>query len=208
MRIWEQKESFESYRLPWANASNTPFRMFKHWIHEGGIATPLIIHWPEGMVNPGRTSERPGQLMDIMATCVEVSGAKYPTEYKGNEIHPLEGESLVKSIKNESDGRKADLFWEHEANRAIRVGNWKLVLMASDRFPFDGKWELYNLAEDRTETNDLADKYPEKVEEMKSKWNEWAKRVNVYPLDNRPWNERLNNPTALSKQFQEDKNSN
>ncbi len=202
------KESFESYRLPWANASNTPFRMFKHWTHEGGIATPLIIHWPKGMVNPGRTSERPGQLMDIMATCVEVSGAKYPAEYKGNEIHPLEGESLVKSIKNESDGRKADLFWEHEANRAIRVGNWKLVLMASDRFPFDGKWELYNLAEDRTETNDLADKYPEKVEEMKTKWDEWAKRVNVYPLDNRPWNERLNNPTALSKQFQEDKNSN
>ena len=199
-------KSFESYRLPWANASNTPFRMFKHWVHEGGIATPLIIHWPDGVVNPGRTSERPGQLMDIMTTCVEVSGAKYPTEYKGNEIHPMEGESLVQSIKNENDVRKADLYWEHEANRAIRVGNWKLVMMATNRFPFDGKWELYNLAEDRTETNDLAEKYPEKVEEMKTKWEEWAKRVKVYPLDNRPWNVRLRNPKALSEQYLEEQN--
>lgn len=202
------EKSFESYRLPWANASNTPFRMFKHWVHEGGIATPLIIHWPDGVVNPGRTSGRPGQLMDIMTTCVEVSGAKYPTEYNGNEIHPMEGESLVQSIKNKGDARKADLYWEHEANRAIRVGEWKLVMMATNRFPFEGKWELYNLVEDRTETNDLAEKYPEKVEEMKTKWDEWAKRVKVYPLDNRPWNVRLRNPTALSEQFLEEQNSN
>jgi len=198
-------ESFESYRLPWANASNTPFRMFKHWTHEGGIATPLIIHWPKGVVNPGRTSERPGQLMDIMTTCVEVAGVKYPSEYKGNEIHALEGESLVQSIKNESDERKSDLYWEHEANRAIRIGNWKLVLKASEVFPFDGKWELYNLANDRTEMNDLTDSYPEKVEEMKSKWEDWAKRVNVYPLDNRPWNERLRNPKAISNLYSSEK---
>lgn len=198
-------ESFESYRLPWANASNTPFRMFKHWTHEGGIATPLIIHWPKGVVNPGRTSERPGQLMDIMTTCVEVAGVKYPSEYKGNEIHALEGESLVQSIKNESDERKSDLYWEHEANRAIRIGNWKLVLKASEVFPFDGKWELYNLANDRTEMNDLTDSYPEKVEEMKSKWEDWAKRVNVYPLDNRPWNERLRNPKAISNLYSAEK---
>ena len=196
-------KSWESYRLPWANASNTPFRMFKHWTHEGGIATPLIIYWPEGIVNSGRTSERPGQLMDIMTTCVEVSGAKYPTQYKGNEIHPMEGESLVQSIEYKSDERIADLYWEHEANRAVRIGDWKLVMMASNRFPFEGKWELYNLAEDRTETNDLAEKYPEKLDEMKAKWDEWAQRVNVYPLDNRPWYARLRNPTALSKQFLE-----
>ena len=118
----------------------------------------------------------------------------------------MEGESLVQSIKNENDVRKADLYWEHEANRAIRVGNWKLVMMATNRFPFNGKWELYNLAEDRTETNDLAEKYPEKVEEMKAKWEEWAERVKVYPLDNRPWNVRLRNPKALSEQYMEEQN--
>lgn len=201
-------KSWESYRLPWANASNTPFRMFKHWTHEGGIATPLIIHWPNGVVKPGRTSERPGQLMDIMTTCVEVSGANYPTEYKGNEIHPMEGESLLQSMENTSDNRKADLFWEHEANRAVRIGDWKLVMMATARFPFEGKWELYNLADDRTETYDLADKFPEKVEELKTKWEEWAQRVKVYPLDNRPWNMRINNPKALSSRFREEQGLN
>jgi arylsulfatase len=201
-------ESWESYRLPWANASNTPFRMFKHWTHEGGISTPLIVHWPNGIVNPGRTSERPGQLMDIMTTCVDVAGAKYPVEYNGNQIYPIEGESLVQSIENKSDEREADLYWEHEANRAIRVGNWKLVMMATNRFPFEGKWELYNLAIDRTEMNDLAGQYPEKVEEMKTKWDAWAQRINAYPLDNRQWNARINNPKALTTRYLEEQNQN
>ena len=206
LELMGTNESFESYRLPWANASNTPFRMFKHWTHEGGIATPLIVHWPEGIVNSGRKSERPGQLMDIMATCIEVAGADYPAIYKGNEIHPLEGESLIPSIKNESDKRDEILYWEHEANRAIRIGDWKLVLRAAEVFPFDGDWELYNLAEDRTEMNNLADIYPEKVEEMKTKWDEWATRIHVYPLDNRPWNARLNNPKAIAERFLEENN--
>ena len=205
LAVWGSDESFESYRLPWANASNTPFRLFKHWTHEGGIATPLIVHWPEGVVNPGRMSERPGQLMDIMATIVEVTGSEYPSKFKGNIIHNQEGESLLHSIKNESEKRESVMFWEHEANRAIRSGEWKLVLKASEVFPFDGKWELYNLADDRTEMNDLSDTYPERVEEMKTMWEDWAKRIRAYPLDNRPWDTRIADPEALTKNYPEGK---
>jgi arylsulfatase A-like enzyme len=194
-------ESFESYRLPWANASNTPFRLFKSWTHEGGISTPLIVHWPEGVVNSGRMSDRPGMLMDIMATCIEVSGSEYPLQFKGNEIHNLEGESLLSSIKNENEGRESVMFWEHEANRAIRSGDWKLVLKASEKNVLDDKWELYNLADDRTEMNNLAETYPKKVEEMKLMWEDWAQRINVYPLDNRLWARRLADPKAITKKY-------
>ena len=194
-------ESFESYRLPWANASNTPFRLFKHWTHEGGISTPLIVHWPEGVVNSGRLSNRPGQLMDIMATCIEVTGAEYPSEFNGYQVYKPEGESLLQSIRNENDRRESTMFWEHEANRAVRSGDWKLVLKASQEFPFNGKWELYNLADDRTEMHDLSGTNPEKVEEMKAMWEDWAQRVKVYPLDNRPWEERLNAPVAITRKY-------
>lgn len=196
-------ESFESYRLPWANASNTPFRLFKHWTHEGGISTPLIIHWPEGVVNSGRLSDRPGHLIDIMATCIELAGTEYPSMYRGNEIHDLEGESLLQSIKNVTDERESVMFWEHEANCAVRSGDWKLVLKASEEYPFDGQWELYNLVDDRTEMNDLTKSYPEKVKEMKKMWEDWARRIRVYPLDSRSWEERLADPKAITRKYYE-----
>jgi arylsulfatase len=196
-------ESFESYRLPWANASNTPFRLFKHWTHEGGISTPLIVHWPEGVVNSGRLSDRPGHLIDIMATCIELAGTEYPSMYRGNEIHDLEGESLLQSIKNVTDEREFVMFWEHEANCAVRSGDWKLVLKASEEYPFDGQWELYNLVDDRTEMNDLTKSYPEKVKEMKKMWEDWARRIRVYPLDNRSWEERLADPKAITRKYYE-----
>lgn len=200
-------KSFESYRLPWANASNTPFRLFKHWTHEGGISTPLIVHWPQGVVKPGRMSDRPGILMDIMATCVDVSGAAYPSQYKGNSIPGMEGESLLPSISNQGDDRKSVIFWEHEANRAVRDGDWKLVLRASEEYPFDGKWELYSIQDDRTEMHDLADTHPEIVEKMKTMWESWAERIHVYPLDNRPWEERLADPKAISEKYLEEENT-
>jgi arylsulfatase A-like enzyme len=199
--------SFESYRLPWANASNTPFRLFKHWTHEGGISTPLIVHWPKGVVNPGRMSDRPGILMDIMATCVDVTGAEYPSQFNGNEIHAMEGESLLPSIRNKNDNRNSVIYWEHEANRAVRSGEWKLVLKASGEYPFGGKWELYNMHDDRTEMNDLAEIYPAKVEEMITMWEDWAQRNQVYPLDNRPWQERLADPGALATKYLEEQNA-
>jgi arylsulfatase A-like enzyme len=199
-------KSFESYRLPWANASNTPFRLFKSWTHEGGISTPLIVHWPAGVKNSGRMSERPGMLMDIMATCIDVSGAKYPLQFQGNEIPHLEGESMLQSIINETDERASAMFWEHEANRAVRMGDWKLVLKASEKNPFVDEWELYNLVDDRTEMNDLTKSYPEKVEEMKNMWEDWAQRIMVYPLDNRSWEERLADPMAITRKYSEGKN--
>lgn len=207
MAVLGTDESFESYRLPWANASNTPFRLFKHWTHEGGISTPLIVHWLEGVVTSGRMSDRPGQLMDIMATCIEVAGAEYPLQFKGNEIYNLEGESLLPSIKNQSDERESVMFWEHEANRTVRSGDWKLVLKASEEYPFDGKWELYNLADDRTEMHDLAETYPEKVDEMKTMWEDCAQRIKVYPLDNRPWGIRLTNSKAITRKYFEGEGS-
>ena len=131
--------TYQSYGVPWANLSNTPFREYKHWVHEGGIATPLIAHWPDAIKSAGELRHQPGQLPDIMATCLEVSGATYPEEHNGRPILPLEGTSLVPIFDGKDNG-KAVLYWEHEGNCAVRQENWKLVC----KFP--GDWELYDLA--------------------------------------------------------------
>ena len=163
-------KSFSSYGLSWANASNTPFRRYKHWVHEGGIATPLVAHWPAHIKSKGELRHQPGHLIDIMATCVDVAGAAYPTRYKGNEIQPMEGKSLVPAFDGKPIEREA-IYWEHEGNRAVRVGKWKLV----SKYP--GPWELYDLEADRTELHDLADQHPDKVKELAALWHAWAQRV-------------------------------
>ncbi len=182
-------DTYIGYDQRWANASNTPFRMFKHWAHEGGIATPLIVHWPEGISAKGEYRQQASQLPDIMATCVEAAGAKYPQQYNGNTIKPMEGKSLVASFANQPLERKA-LYWEHEGNRAIRQGKWKLVSRPDNKPRFWNKtedlpleeWELYDLEADRTEINNLADQHPEKVQEMAALWQAWAKRVGAVPM--------------------------
>ncbi len=171
------EDTYQSYGIPWANASNTPFRLYKHWVHEGGIATPLIAHWPLHMTAQGELCHQPGHLIDIMATCIDVAGAKYPSRYKGHKITPMEGKSLLPTFDNKSIQREA-LYWEHEGNRAIRKGKWKLV----SKYP--GRWELYDLEADRTEMNNLADKHPELVRELAAMYNAWAKRSFV-----KPWSE-------------------
>jgi arylsulfatase len=169
------EDTFQSYGVPWANASNTPFRLYKHWVHEGGISTPLIAHWPAGIRKPDSMSSQPGHLIDIMATCLDVAGAKYPEVYEGNRITPLEGKSLMPIFQRaERQGHHA-IYWEHEGNRAVRAGKWKLV----SRYP--GNWELYDLQADRTEMNDLAGKNPSKAAELERAYNAWAKRANVAP---------------------------
>jgi len=178
-------ESFESYRRPWANVSNTPFRLYKHWVHEGGIATPHIMHWPVGIKAGGELRHQPGHIIDIMPTCCKVAGATYPSKYKGNEILPLEGKSLIPAFDNKHIKREA-LYWEHEANRAIRTGRWKLVAEG-----IDGPWELYDLDTDRTEMNNLAQRHPDSVKKMATVWQRYAERTNVLPLDGRGWSERL-----------------
>jgi arylsulfatase A-like enzyme len=167
-------DTYIAYGRPWANASNTPFRLYKHWVHEGGISTPLIAHWPAHIKARGKLRQQPGHLIDIMATCVDVARAKYPTEYKGHKITPMEGKSLLPAFDNKPIEREA-IYWEHEGNRAIRRGKWKLV----SRHP--GGWELYDLEADRTELNNLAEKYPERVRQLKALYESWAARCGVQP---------------------------
>ena len=159
----------------WANVSNTPFREYKHWVHEGGIATPLIAHWPKGIRRRGQIEHQPGQVIDIMATCVELAGAHYPTDHERNRILPLEGVSLAPAFTGDPIRREV-LYWEHEGNRAIRIGKWKLVA----RGPAE-PWELYDMQRDRTELHDLAAQQPRRVAEMAAKWEAWARRTGVLP---------------------------
>jgi arylsulfatase A-like enzyme len=170
------EDTYQSYGTAWANLSNTPFRLYKHWIHEGGIATPFIVHWPKGIAEKGGLRHSPYQLPDIMATVLDVTGTEYPAEYNGNKILPLEGESMAPSFASEAPVR-GPLFWEHEGNAAVRVGRWKLVR----KYP--GAWELYDMELDRTELNDLAAKHPTRVSEMKAQYDAWAARCGVIPRE-------------------------
>ena len=166
-----QSDVFEGQS--WATLSNTPLRRYKHFNHEGGISTPLIAHWPARIKTPGALRQQPGHLIDIMATCVEVASATYPAEFKGQVIQPMEGRSLVPAFADKPIEREA-LYWEHEGNAAIRVGDWKLVRLGAN-----GAWELYNLKADRTEQHDCAAEKPEIAKELAAKWDAWAERCNV-----------------------------
>jgi arylsulfatase len=172
-------DTYVAYGRGWANVSNTPFREYKHWVHEGGISTPLIAHWPRGIAARGELRSQPGHLVDIMATLVDVAGAKYPIEreaiFGDRAITPLEGKSLVAAFANRPIEREA-IYWEHEGNRALRAGDWKLVAKGPG-----GRWELYDVTKDRVEGNDLAGKHPEKVRTLAAKWGNWAKRAKVVP---------------------------
>lgn len=162
----------------WANASNTPFRLYKHFVHEGGIATPLIAHWPKGIERKGEFERQPSHLIDIMPTLLQLAGADYPEKFHDdNMITPLEGVSLVPTFSDESIKRPAPLFWEHEGNRAVRKGNWKLVARGAT-----GKWQLYNMGNDRSELHDLADLEPRVVAALELDWLAWADRAHVLPL--------------------------
>lgn len=167
----------------WAFAENTPFRLFKHYNHEGGISTPLIAHWPQGITAKNELRQQPGHLIDIMATCVDVSGASYPTVFNDKPVLPMEGCSLVPAFKNEPIAREA-LFWEHEGNAAIRVGDMKLVRQGRA-----GTWELYDLKTDRTELHNLAADQPDKAKALADQWEARATRTHVKPY---PGNYDLN----------------
>jgi arylsulfatase A-like enzyme len=176
-----QAGTFPAYGSAWANASNTPWRLYKHYGHEGGISNPFIAHWPAAFGEGIR--HEPAHLIDLMATCVDVSGAKYPTEFEGNKVLPMEGVSLRPwwSLPDSSPDPSIPrmLAWEHEGNRAIREGKWKLVSIGT------APWELYDIGSDRLELQDLAANQPERVKEMSAKWELWAKRTHVLPRPNR-----------------------
>jgi arylsulfatase len=174
------EDVWQSYGVPWANVSDTPFRLYKHFMHEGGIASPFIVRWPEGIAGRGKIVGQVAHVTDLMPTCVALAGASHPPAGRGApSILPLEGRSLVPIFHGDTREDRP-IFWEHEGNRAVRLGDWKLV----SRHP--GPWELYNLKSDRTELNDLASNEPERVERMKAMYEEWAVRCNVLPWEKVP----------------------
>jgi arylsulfatase len=170
-------DSFTSYGRPWANASNTPFRLYKHWVHEGGIASPLIAYWPRGIKARNKLVHEPAHVMDMMATCLDIAEASYPRTYGGRDLIPLEGRSLLPLLRGGKRHGHEALFWEHEGNRAVRKGRWKLV----SRYP--ERWEIYDLAMDRTEMNDLSPEHPDLLTEMTALYDSWAARCGVIPWD-------------------------
>lgn len=175
-------DTYIAYGIGWANVSNTPFRMYKHFVHEGGISTPLIAHWPQGISAKNEFRQTPSHLIDLMATCVDLSGAIYPQEFKGHKIQAMEGMSLRTVFSGDQLPERHILF-EHEGNAAIRKGDWKLVgqkVMAKESTHTD-RWELYNIKDDRSELNDLSSDFPEKFEELRSLFEEEAPRVRFYP---------------------------
>jgi arylsulfatase len=171
--------TYASYGKPWANLSNTPFREYKRWVHEGGIATPFIAHWPAGSLQHG-VDHDPHQLPDVLATVLEATGTSYPDAFPGRDPHPLEGSSMLGSWRGTPAAEGAperSLYFEHIGNCAIREGRWKLVRM------YGQDWELYDLEVDRTELNDLAARQPDRVAGMSRRWQEWADRCGVKARD-------------------------
>jgi len=169
LKPWDPK-SYWTYDASWAQASNTPFRLYKQNQHEGGISSPLIVHWPEGLkTKPGSITRQPGHLIDFMATFIELSGAKYPKQVGARAIDPLEGKSLLPIFQGEERDGHENLYFHFGTDRALRQGQWKLVSAKG------GKWELYDMEKDRTELNDLSAKYSERVKKMSKLWFDIAK---------------------------------
>ncbi|MEM9161160.1 MAG: arylsulfatase [Verrucomicrobiota bacterium] len=168
---WEG-ESFYLYDASWATVGNTPLRHYKQTQHEGGISSPLIISWPGQIKNPGSWERSMGHLIDVMATCLDITGAEYPNS---NDIEPLQGKSLLPLIKGEKREGHEELYFQFTSCRALRQGDWKLVSF------YQANWELYNIAEDRAEQNDLAKQYPERVEQMTERWFQIARDIDRVP---------------------------
>jgi arylsulfatase A-like enzyme len=176
---WDPK-SYWTYDNAWANVGNTPFRWYKQNQHEGGISSPLIVHWPNGLDRPaGSFVREPGHLIDIMATAIDVAGAEYPTEYDGRTITPLQGVSLLPLIEGDTREGHDWLYFQFTNNRALRRGDWKVVSARG------GPWELYNIEDDRTEMNNLADERPELTAELIRLWHVAAENVDQAPENSR-----------------------
>ena len=176
LKPWDPK-SYWCYDVGWASVGNTPFRLYKQNQHEGGISSPLIVHGPDSLLKtkPGSITRQPAHLIDIMATCLDVGKASYPKEIGSRQIDPLEGKSLLPIFKDLKRKPHDPLYFHYIRDRALRSGDWKI---ASAKL---GRWELYNLAEDRTELNDLAAKRPDRVKAMAAQWQEIAKKKDRLP---------------------------
>ncbi|MCH7725428.1 MAG: arylsulfatase [Planctomycetes bacterium] len=160
-----------AYDARWANMCNTPLRLYKQYAHEGGSATPMIAHWPNGIKARGELTPFTSHLVDLMPTVVELAGAKYPHTYNGQKIQRMEGVSLVRALRGETDRGNHPIYWEFSGNHAVRVGDWKLVAEKSK------DWELYDLSCDRSETKNLAKQHTDMAEKLAAKYDAWANRV-------------------------------
>ncbi len=165
--------SYRTVDPPWANAQNTPFRRYKRWNYEGGISTPLIARWP-ARIEAGGITHQWGHVVDIMATCLDIAGQPYPTEHEGHPVQPLVGKSLLPVFDGNTREPHGTFCWQFGKHQAVRQGDWKLV--SAGKAP----WELYNLAEDRTELNNRAGEMPERAAAMQQAWNDWAGRVGAH----------------------------
>jgi arylsulfatase A-like enzyme len=165
--------TFMSYGPAWGNASNTPFRSFKHYTEEGGISTPLIVRWPARIKRSSQLETQVGHVIDLMPTCLAAAQTPYPAKHGERELVPLEGMNLLEAIDGKQKPRT--LYWEHEGSRAVRHGSWKLLAA------HEAQWQLYELESDRTELNDLAAGQPDKVRAMRAMYDAWANRVGVEP---------------------------
>ncbi len=171
LKPWDPK-SYWTYDASWAHVGNTPFRLYKQNQHEGGISSPLIVHWPKGLKSkPGSITRQPGHLIDFMATFVDLGEAKYPKQVGERKIDPLQGKSLAPVFAGKTREPHDTLYFNFGTDRALRQGDWKLVSAKL------GRWELFDLGKDRTETNDLSSKHPERVKAMAKEWFRIAEEV-------------------------------
>lgn len=168
--------TFQSYDKPWANVSNAPFRLFKHFVHEGGISTPLVVHWPAG-IKSGTILQNACHVVDILPTILEVTGAAYQSDVGETEIQPCQGESLLTAWKGQDWQREQPIFWEHEGNSAIRSGPFKLVRLHSQ------DWELYDMEADRTELHNLAGRGGRVETDLRRQYQDWADKCGVVDWD-------------------------
>jgi arylsulfatase A-like enzyme len=150
----------------WSTNCNTPFRRHKTWVHEGGIATPLVVHWPAGIKARGQLRHNVGHVIDLVPTILDVAGGRPLDSWQGEPVPAAPGKSLVPAFARDGTVQRDYLWWLHEGNRALRMGDWKLVAAKGD------PWELFDLAQDRAETNNLAAKHPDRVEKMARFWKQ------------------------------------
>lgn len=172
-------DTYASYGRPWANLSNTPYRLYKKWVHEGGIAAPFIVRWPELGERSEPFYRSPSQLVHVLPTLLEAVGVEYAGELEGKTYLPLEGASLLGPLRDgcTTNQSATPLFWEHCGNAAVRIGDWKLVRS------YPSPWELYDLSTDPTEASDVLNSHREKAEELLAAWSSWAERVGVRPYN-------------------------
>jgi len=168
--------TFFSIGPNWANVANTPYRLWKSQSLEGGIHTPMLVSWPKGIRKSGSKSARISHVMDFMATFIEVAKAEYPKSYNGHKLLPMEGQSFASVFKGKPDAGHQVMYNEHEGSKYVRRDGWKLVMAQGDK-----QWHLYDMTADPTELHDLAQQYPERVQELTALWGDWAKAHHVLP---------------------------